>query len=182
MTVALACVAVLAAGVSLLPESVRPWNLSPIGALALFAAARLGFVPALALVAVAIGVKDLGLYLSHGWPPAPLTWVWYAVYAGLGWSLLRRTESPLRIGGVALGASVFFFLASNFVSWLGQALPYGYSLAGLADCYAAAIPFYRGTLAGDLIFTGLLFGLHVALSRAYFPAEQVVTIPVEDRR
>jgi hypothetical protein len=53
-------------------------------------------------------------------------------------------------------------------------LPYGYSLAGLLDCYRAAIPFYRGTLAGDVVFSAGLFAAHAMLSRAYFPAERVV--------
>jgi hypothetical protein len=68
---------------------------------------------------------------------------------------------------------VAFFLVSNFVSWLTQALPYGYSLDGLINCYAAAIPFFRGTLLGDVGFTAALFSAHAALARAYFPAEQV---------
>jgi hypothetical protein len=173
MTLALAGAGVLAAWTALLPESVRPWNFSVIGALALFAAARLGFVPALAVVAVALAVKDLGMYLRRGMEPYPLSFLYFAGYAAIGWLFLRRTESPLRIGGAALGAGLLFFLVSNFVAWLEQAYPYGYSFAGLLDCYGAGLPFYRGTLAGDVIFTGALFGLHAALSRAYFPDERV---------
>ncbi len=181
MTLALAGCAILAAGVTLLPESYRPWNLSPLGALALFAAARLGFWPALGIAAVAVLFKDLGLYLTRGWEPYPLLWVWLTLYAALGWAFLRKTESPVRIGTVALAASLLFFFVSNFVSWLAQALPYGYSLAGLADCYTAAIPFYRGTLVGDLLFTASLFGAHAVLSRVYFPAERV-TLHTENTR
>jgi hypothetical protein len=173
MTLALAGAGVLAAWTALLPESFRPWNFSAIGALCLFAAARLGFWPAVGVLAVALGVKEVGVYLVHGFPPYPLSLLNFALYIGLGWLFLRRTESPLRIGGTAVAASLVFFLVSNFAAWLEQAYPYGYSLAGLLDCYGAAIPFYRGTLAGDLVFTGALFGLHAALSRAYFPDERV---------
>jgi hypothetical protein len=180
MTVALAGVAVVAAAITLLPASFRPWNLSAIGALGLFAAARLGFWPAVGFTALALGLKDLGIYLHYGWNPEPLSWLCFAGYVALGWAFLRRTESPLKIGSAALTASLIFFLTSNFLSWLGQALPYGYSLAGLLDCYKAAIPFYRGTLVGDLIFSGGLFAAHAALSRAYFPAERVAVVTVED--
>lgn len=175
MTLALTAVAVLAAATALLPTAYRPWNLTPIGALALFAAARLGFWPAVGFTALALGLKDLGVFLHYGphFEPHPLSWLFFAGYVLLGWAFLRHTESPLRIGGVALGASLIFFLVSNFVAWLEQALPYGYSLDGLLNCYEAAIPFYRGTLAGDLIFTGALFGLHAALSRAFFTNERV---------
>jgi hypothetical protein len=181
MTLALAGVAVMAAAISLLPPTARPWNLSAIGALGLFAAARLGFWPAVGFTALALGLKDLGIYLHYGWNPEPLSWLCFAGYVALGWAFLRRTESPLRIGAAALTASLIFFLTSNFLSWLGQALPYGYSLAGLLDCYKAAIPFYRGTLVGDLVFSAGLFAAHAALSRAYFPAERVAVVPVDNR-
>jgi hypothetical protein len=180
MTLAIAGAGVLAAASTFLPESIRPWNFSAIGAVALFAAARLGFVRALAIIAIALAVKDLGVYLQHGMEPYPLSWLYFAGYAAIGWLFLRNTESPLKIGAAALSASVVFFLTSNFVSWLEQAYPYGYSLAGLVDCYAAAIPFYSGTFAGDMLYSGAFFGLHAALSRAYFPAERVAVAAVRD--
>jgi hypothetical protein len=181
MTLALAGVAVLAAGLSLLPPASRPWNFSAIGALALFAAARLGFWPAIGLSALALFIKDVGVYLNFGMEPQPLSWLCFAGYVALGWLFLRRTESPVLIGASALCGGAVFFLTSNFVAWLQQAYPYGYSLAGLLDCYAAGIPFHRGTLAGDLIFTTLLFGAHAVLSRAYFPAERVAVVVDEQR-
>lgn len=176
MTLALAGVAVAAAAMSLLPPSSRPWNLSAIGALGLFAAARLGFWPAVGLVSLALGLKDLGVYLHYGMEPHPQTWVCFGVYVLLGWALLRRTESPVAIGGAAVAGGFLFFLVTNFGSWLEQAYPYGYSLAGLLDCYTAAIPFYRGTATGDLVFTAGLFGAHAVLSRAYFPEERVARL------
>jgi hypothetical protein len=181
MTMALAGIALVAALITLLPASVRPWNLSAIGALGLFAAARLGFWPAVGFTALALGIKDLGIYLQYGWQPEPLSWLCFAGYVALGWAFLRRTESPIKIGAAALTASLLFFLASNFASWMTQALPYGYSLSGLLDCFKAAIPFYRGTLAGDLVFSAGLFAAHAALSRAYFPAERVAMVTVEER-
>ncbi len=176
MTLTLVALGVLAAATALLPTSLRPWNFSAIGALALFAAARLGFVRGLAALAVALIVKDAGMYFVHGFEPYPLSWFYFAMYAGFGWYFLRSTESPAKIGGTALAASLVFFVVSNFVAWLEQAYPYGYSLAGLMDCYGAGIPFYRATLVGDLLFSGTLFGLHAVLSRAYFPAERVAMV------
>ena len=182
MTLALAGLGVLAAWTTLLPESVRPWNFSAVGALALFAAARLPLRQAVLVLVVALGVKEVGGYLVHPewYTPYPLAWLYFAGYFAAGRLLLRHTESALRIGGTAVGVSLLFFLVSNFVSWLEQALPYGYSFAGLVDCYRAGVPFYRGTFAGDVLYTGLLFGLHAVLSRALFPAERVAVVPVVD--
>jgi hypothetical protein len=181
MTLTLAAVGALTAGLlavafSYLPPAAQPWNLSVIGALGLFAAARLGFWPAFAFVALAIGFKDTAVYFLRGMEPYPLSYLYFAGYAAIGWAFLRRTESPVRIGATALGTSVLFFLVSNFGSWLEQAYPYGYSFAGLLDCYAAGIPFYRGTFAGDLAFSAALFGAHAVLARAYFPAERVAVV------
>ena len=176
MTLSIAGIGILAAASTFLPESLRPWNFAAIGAVALFAAARLGFLPALAVITVALAVKDLGMYVRHGFEPYPLSWVFFAGYAAIGWAFLRNTESPVKIGAAALGASLLFFLVSNFVSWLEQAYPYGYSFAGLLDCYSAAIPFYRGTLTGDVLYSGAFFGLHAVLSRAYFPDERVAIV------
>jgi hypothetical protein len=36
---------------------------------------------------------------------------------------------------------------------------YPKSLAGLMTCYAAGLPFFRHTVAGDMLFTALAFGL-----------------------
>ena len=176
MTLALAGVGVLAAWTALLPESVRPWNFAALGAVGLFAAARLRFGQAILLLALGLLVKDVCIFLQYGWPPEPLSWVAFAVYAIVGHRFLKNTESPLRIGTAAVAASLLFFLISNFGSWMMQALPYGYSLAGLRDCYEAAIPFYRGTLAGDVICSAAFFALHAVLSRAFFPAERVAMI------
>jgi|SRR5262245_21625143 len=173
MTLALAGLAVLAAATAVLPLSIRPWNFAALGALALFASARLRLPVAFALFVAALALKELGVYLQYGFPPHPPTWICYAVYAAVGYAFLRKTESPFWIAGGAFSASVLFFLVTNFGAWLQQALPYGYSLEGLINCYTAALPFYRGTFFGDMIFSAALFGAHAALSHAYFPAERV---------
>ena len=168
----------LAACSVLLPESLRPWNFAAIGAVALFAAARLRFVQALLVLAAMLAVKDVAIFAKFGWPPEPLSWVAFLGYAAIGFAFLRKTENPAFIGVGAVAASLVFFVVSNFGSWLMQALPYGYTLAGLAECYEAAIPFYRGTLVSDVLCTATLFTAHAVLSRAWFPAERLQAIPV----
>jgi hypothetical protein len=186
MTLALAGIAALVAGIlpavfSILPDDVKPWTLSIIGAIGLFAAARLGFWPAVGFTGLAIGFKDVSMYLIHKYPPSPLSWPYFIAYAAIGWAFLRQTRSPLRIGTAALAGSLLFFLVSNFVCWLEPGLGYEQSLAGLRDCYVAAVPFFRGTLVGDLLFTGVLFGAHAVLSRVYFPATQPIPLQSEER-
>jgi hypothetical protein len=181
-TLALAAAVVVAAGLTrLIPDEYRPYNFTAVGALALFAAARIGFAPGLVLALGSLLASDFALWYRHGYDrdylPSWPVYAAFALYAVLGWALLRRTESPVRIAGVTVAGGLLFFLITNFASWVTQSLPYGYSLAGLVNCYAKGLEFYRGTLSGDLAFGGLLFGLHAVLSRAYFPAERVVPQP-----
>ena len=173
MTLALAGLAVLAAMTAVLDPDMRPWNLTAIGALALFATARLRFSVALPLIVATLALKEVGVYLRFGYEPYPPAVLCFALYAALGYGLLRKTESPLKIGGTALGAGVLFFLVTNFGAWLEQSQPYGYSLEGLMNCYIAGIPFHRGTILGDMVFSAVLFGAHAVLSRVYFPLERV---------
>lgn len=179
---ALVLAAAVAVPAALIPEMDRPWGFAAFGAVALFAAARGGRLGLAAGLALALGAKlvyDLMNYSRHGYDADYLP-IWnlylcFAAYGVLGWALLRRTENPLRIGGVTLLASLLFFLVTNFGSWLGQSLPYDRGPAGLLESYWMALPFWRGTLVSDLVFSGALFGLHAALSRAFVP----VPVPVE---
>jgi hypothetical protein len=154
--------AVVAGLLRLVPH---PWNMAPVGALGLFGGARLrgwlAYVLPLLVMVVTDGVL-LVISLSRGTVPAvnevtPFIYASFLVNVLLG-RLLTRTRSPLWIGAAAVAGSVQFFLVTNFAFWLSGY--YGLTLAGLGECYVKAIPFYRGTLAGDVLYTGLFFGLH----------------------
>ncbi len=47
--------------------------------------------------------------------------------------------------------ATLFYLVSNFAVWAFQS-DYEKSLAGLVQCYWAAVPFYRWMLAGDVFY------------------------------
>jgi len=66
-------------------------------------------------------------------------------------------------GRIALGTvagSVIFFVVTNFGVWLtGGGWFYPKTFAGLAECFAMALPFFRNSLIGDCAYTAVLFGL-----------------------
>ena len=93
-----------------------------------------------------------------------VTWAWYAAILLLG-GTLKENSGARRVGGAALAASVSFFLLSNLAVWAVWAM-YPKTLAGLAACYVAALPFFRHSLAGDLFFTVAFFGLGALLEGA----------------
>lgn len=156
------------------------WSFTPIAAVALFAGCyfRNFAVAALApLLAVALSNLALPRYDNVG--------VLFAVYIGFVLPVLlgrwlaagrfasnstrrcdaSQADSGYSLSGLPLGRlavcgvapSATFFIITNFAVWLFRS-DYERSLAGLAQCYAMAVPFYRGMLAGDLFYTTMLFG------------------------
>jgi hypothetical protein len=152
---------------------VQNLNFAPVGALSLFAGARLRGWQAYALPIALMAVTDpfLGGYSRA----TPFVYVSFLISVWLG-TKLRNTENPAWIGGVALVGSLQFFLLTNLPMWLfGHT--YGPGLRGLLADYAAALPFYRRTFESDLLYTAVLFGLHAWLSRGVARAERVVPQP-----
>ncbi|MCI0354775.1 MAG: hypothetical protein L0099_07035 [Acidobacteria bacterium] len=148
----------------LLPFS---FNFTPVGAALLFFGARAErkrtWIPVLALAASDVALNRF----VYGYPFTAdllVTWAWYAgiVLMG-GW--LKDNERPLRVGGAALATSVTFFLVSNFAVWAVWNM-YPKTAAGLLQSYVAGLPFFRQTVASDLLFSVLFFGLPVMVGAA----------------
>ena len=143
----------------------HPPNFSPIAAIALFGGAQFADKRAaflIPLAAMLLGDLVLGLHAL-----IPVTYGCFALIVCLGlW--LRKKRTAGRVATVALASSLLFFLATNFAVWAATGM-YAKSSAGLAECYAAAIPFFRNTLAGDLLYNFVLFG-GLALAEWRIPA------------
>jgi hypothetical protein len=158
--VALLGAIVAAAALRLVPH---PPNFTPIGAMALFSGAYLGRRGAIALAAPlgALFLSDLVLGFYRGMPTVYFS---VALIVLIGWLALKRV-SLFRVGGAALASSVLFFLLTNFGMWLSSGF-YPLTLAGLEECYVAAIPCVQNTVAGDLFYSAVLFGGFALLERA----------------
>ena len=142
----------------------HPPNFSPIDAMALFSGAYLGrrgiaFVAPLA----ALFLSDLVLGFYHG---VATVYATVALIVVIGWWLSSK-RTPLRIGAAAIMSSVTFFVVTNFGMWLFSGF-YPVTYAGLVACYTAAIPFFQNTVAGDLFYSVLLFGVF-ALAQHLLP-------------
>lgn len=144
-------------------------NFAPVAAVALFAGYffRSG-VLALCVPLSAMALSDLFIGGYH-WQMMLTVYAMLALpVAARGslrryWQVGRDTDSAWRpFAGLmtcSLAASVLFFLTTNFGCWLWFTL-YEHSLSGLVHCYVQALPFFRYTLAGDLVFASVLFGGH----------------------
>jgi hypothetical protein len=163
---------VLGAVARLLPH---PPNFAPVGATSLFAGARLPRWQAYLIPLVALAVTDPILSPFYGFQPFSryllFSYLSVLISVWLG-RRLRNTESISRIAAVTVVNSIQFYLITNFGSWLWfQAYPR--TAAGLASCYVAAIPFFGWTLASDVLYTGVLFGLYAWLSRTVATGERL---------
>jgi hypothetical protein len=161
----------LAVATRLLPH---PHNFAPIGGVALFSAAwfRSKWVAYL-IPLVSMWLSDLFINnVTYGayndgfvWISGGFYWVYgsFALIALMGISLFKEITAGRVLGG-AIASSVLFFLITNFGAWLGSSM-YPQSFSGLMLAYAAGIPFFWNTLAGDLVYSGALFGAAYGLQR-----------------
>ncbi len=138
-----------------------PANVSPVAAIAIFGGAVLPWRWALTLPLAGMIVSDLFLGVHD---TILFTWGSFALIALLSCQFFGAIKIRTVVGS-SLGASVLFFLVSNFGVWM-QGRLYTMDWAGLIQCYVNALPFFRNTLAGDLMFTTAIFGAYV-LARSF---------------
>lgn len=143
-----------------------PYNFTPVEAIALFGGAyfvnrRLAFtVPLLAMlcadliIATSLPRAWIGDWL--GTLPAVYGCIALTVLGGIS---LSRRISAFRVTGYAFASAVLFFLVTNFATWLMAHAGAGAACTqSLGACFAAGIPFFRGTLVGTLLWSAILFG------------------------
>ena len=63
---------------------------------------------------------------------------------------LQRNLKWWTVGIGAVASSISFYLITNFAEWAFYNL-YPHTAAGLIEGYVAAIPFFKNTLASDLL-------------------------------
>lgn len=154
----------LAAMSRLIPH---PANFAPVGGMALFGAAYyskryLAFlIPVLSMWISDLILNNVvyGQYFDRFvwfYAGSLFTYGAFALIVLFGMSVIRKVRVPTLLLS-ALGASVIFFLVSNFGVWFSSGM-YPHTTEGLTACYAAGIPFFKNTAAGDLFYTAILFG------------------------
>jgi hypothetical protein len=151
-----------AALLRLVPCPFRPPNFGAVGALSLYAGARLPWWAALFAPLAVMYVTDAILWQQYLF--AGKNYFVYGSYAAtvLIGMLLRRTESPWKFIPLALGTGLLFFIVTNFGVWYASrgGATYPDSFTGLMTCYIAGVPFYQWTAISDVAFSLIFFGAH----------------------
>ncbi len=127
-------------------------NFSPIMAIALFSGAyfedrRTAFV--VPIISMLLSDIFIGFHATM-----------WAVYAGFALAVfigryLNNNISAVKVLGASLAGSIAFFVITNFAYWISYN---PISIAGFTKTYIDAIPFFRNSIAGDLVYTAALFG------------------------
>jgi Family of unknown function (DUF6580) len=173
-TFALTLLILAAALTRLLPH---PPNFAPITAMAVFGAITFGrWRTAVLAPLVALFVSDLAKeYLwrqgmSTQWGIYRGMWVTYGTTALIA-LMSRFAHGNRRVSVMAattLLGSIVFFLVTNFAVW-ARGTRFPHTIDGLMDCYLIAIPFFRNSLAGDVVYATVLLAAW-ALAERFVPA------------
>lgn len=131
-------------------------NVTPITAVALFSGVcftnkKYAFIipmAAMLLSDLILGFSSISLFV-------------YAAFILVGYIGIASKKMSVK---TILLSSISFFIITNFGVWLSW---YPKSLNGLLECYTLAIPFFRNSLIGDFVFSGVLYYGFEFVSRKY---------------
>lgn len=135
-------------------------NVAPVTALAIFAAVYLPKKQAIAIPLAVRFVSDIFLGF-FSWPLMVAVYASHLAGVLFGiWIKRSKNNRWIKILGSSIGASLLFFLVTNFAFLYSE---YPHNWTGIIAAYTNGLPFFRGTLLGDLGYTVALFGTYGAV-------------------
>ncbi|OIR01311.1 hypothetical protein GALL_165990 [mine drainage metagenome] len=155
-------------------------NFTPIGAMALFGGTyfksnwKSYFFPLVTLLASDIVMMQL-FYKQHSNGLLYSGWLWtysaFALMVLIGKYIKKVTFKNVLTAAVA--AALAHWLITDFGVWLGGGLDISTGTAltkdwhGFVQCYLQAIPFLKNMLLGNVLYSGILYGVFEVLQKRY---------------
>lgn len=128
-------------------------NVAPIAGMALFGGAYLNKKYAILVPLIAMALSDIFLGFNAS---SPMVYTSFFITGCIGmW--VKNHKNIGTVIGASLISSVIFYVLTNFNFWYATPL-YPKTFSGMVEAYIMALPFFRNTIAGDLFYTGVLFG------------------------
>jgi len=141
----------------------HPWNFTPLLAACIFSGSKIkpnGLAIFTPLLAIFLGDMFIGFYSGMVWVYAGyILTILISIYLG------KSTSLNSKLLNVVFG-SLIFFIISNFGVWT-SGLIYPLNFVGFSECYIAAIPFYKNTVFGTILYSGVFFGIAEILERKF---------------
>jgi hypothetical protein len=133
-------------------------NVTPIGALAIWAAIRLPYKWAALIVIGTMLVTDAFLGFYQGFA--------FTYVALLGAMLIAsrlKNDRWFMVGGATIVGAILFFLVTNNTYLYAHSL-YPHTFAGMIASYVSALPFFKLSLLGDIGYVALFFTLEYVIT------------------
>jgi len=153
----------------------HPMNFAPVTAIALFSGVYLNKKYAFIIPIIALLISDaiIGFYPYIYWIYGTILLIaliglWLKSHV----QNISGAKKVSYIAGTTLVSSVIFFIVTNFGVWT-SGMYYEMSWSGLMQCYAMAIPFFRNTLLGDVVYVGVMFGVYELVIKYSFHSQMV---------
>ena len=132
-------------------------NFSPLASVILFGSVYISNKKYLILPFIALFISDIFLGF-YGWQ------IMLSVYGSLALIMLigqvvAKHKNVINIISSSLLAGIIFFAATNFSVWYFGNW-YTSDISGLVASYTMAIPFFKNTIASNLVYSGILFGVY----------------------
>jgi hypothetical protein len=133
----------------------HPANITAVGGLALLTGAKYDSKKAILATLATMLISDIFLGFHS------LMWATYGsmILAVLIGRWIGSTGRMSRIAGGTLFSSVIFFIITNFAVWATTPL-YVKTFDGLITCFVMAIPFFRNSIIGDVVYTTMFFSVY----------------------
>ncbi len=140
----------------------HPANVTPIGALGLFAGAHIrqqGFLLLPVAAALFADLTTIGVYSVL---------IMFFVYTGhlvsalCGRYLVRDRALSTQLPIAVVAASLGFYLISNIGNWW---VYQPHTWAGIVECYTLGLPYLVRTLFGNMLYSSLFFGVFAFLQQ-----------------
>lgn len=146
-------------------------NFTPLISIALFAGAYLkkGYAFLVPVAALFLSDVVIGFY---GLETMAFVYGTLILIVAMG-LLLEKKVSAGKLLGLSLAGAVVFFVTTNFAVWLVPGSIYPKTMAGLAQCYIMAIPFFGNTLLSTLVYSAAMFGVYEAAEKFVFKPKPV---------
>jgi hypothetical protein len=141
----------------------HPANITPIGALGLFAGTYIrkqGFLMLPVAAAMFADLTTVGVYSVL---------IMFFVYTGhlvsalCGRYIVRDRALATRLPVAVVAASVGFYLVSNLGNWW---VYQPHTWAGVVECYTLGLPYLARTLFGNILYSSLFFGVFALMQQA----------------
>ena len=141
----------------------HPWNMTPVGAAAIFAGVHIGRRAAILIPLLSMFIGDMFL----GFYSAPLLLsVYLSMSIGGLLAYWTRSERGAWIFiARPIATATLFYLLTNWAVWMFGSM-YPHTPQGLLLAYIAGVPFFEHQVLGDVLYVSLFFGFY-AWARKY---------------